>query len=217
MPFPLVRPIRNLATLFTLATSLALTSTTHAQDSANHSAVPESAGWEFGLSAGQAQLDKDAAAKAYIGDSADLFTLNVQYYFANSPWMINAGGGSLSYDDQLGFSQVVREEYSGDTYSKDSSASGTILFIEAGANYPLNAALFLQGRLGLSSVFGSSRSIENCKNCWEEDFDINGGAYGSFTFGGTIANKVELALQYQYYLSGDLASAVSLNIGSHFF
>ncbi|MFO1368676.1 MAG: hypothetical protein U1F46_06730 [Marinagarivorans sp.] len=209
----LIKPIA------TLITTAALTFSTLAlAESQNPRAMqPEFAGWEFGLSAGQAQLDKEAAAQAFIGDSADLFTLNVQYYFANSPWMINAGGGSLSYDDQLGFNQLVREEYSGDTYSKDSSASGTLLFVEAGANYPLNSALFLQGRVGLSSVFGSSRHIDNCKNCWEEDFDINGGAYGSFTFGGTIANTVELALQYQYYLSGDLASTISLNIGSHFF
>lgn len=209
--------IKPIATLIAATALLTLSSLALAEGQSPRAMQPEFAGWEFGLSAGQARLDKEAAAQAFIGDSADLFTLNVQYYFANSPWMINAGGGSLSYDDQLGFNQLVREEYSGDTYSKDSSASGTLLFVEAGANYPLNSALFLQGRVGLSSVFGSSRHIDNCKNCWEEDFDINGGAYGSFTFGGTIANTVELALQYQYYLSGDLASTISLNIGSHFF
>jgi hypothetical protein len=204
-----------IAALFTLTASIATSAWAQGQD--NRSLVPDSPGWEFGLSAGQAKIDKEAAAKAYIGDSADLFTLNLHYYFAGSPWMINAGGGSLDYDDQLGFSQLVRDEYSGDTYSKDSSASGTILFAEAGAHYPLNSVVFLEGRLGLNTIFGSSRSIDNCKNCWEEDFDINGGAYGSLSFGGTIADTVEIALQYQYYLSGDLASSISLNIGSHFF
>lgn len=180
-------------------------------------AVPETSGWEFGLSAGQTWLDSEAAAQAAIDDRAELFLLNVQYYFAATPWMINFGGGSLGYDDYSGFSQTVQEQYSGDTYSKDSSASGTILFIEGGANYPINTALFVQGRLGLSSVFGSSRNIDNCDNCYEEDFDIGGGAYGALTFGGTIADTVEVSLQYHYYLSGDLESSLSLNVGSHFF
>lgn len=207
----------NPSRILTGAIALLFASAACASDPSKFQTVPKTSGWEFGLSAGQTHIDSAAATDAYIGDSADIFTLNIQYYFANSPWMLNAGGGSLSYDDQLGFSQVVREEYTGDIYTKDSAARGTILFIEGGANYPINPALFLQGRLGLSSVFGSSRSIDNCSNCQEEDFDINGGSYGSVTFGGTIADKVEIALQYQYYLSGDLTSTVSLNVGSHFF
>ncbi|MEY4588215.1 MAG: hypothetical protein RL497_291 [Pseudomonadota bacterium] len=203
--------------LITGLNTLLLTSAVLAETPSPIKTVPNTAGWEFGLSYGQTHIDTQAAFNADIGDSADVFTLNVQYYFANSPWLLNAGGGSLSYDDKQGYSQTVRNKDTGEVLTKDSSADGTILFIEGGANYPINSALFVQGLVGLDTVFGSSRSIDYCDDCTKKSFDINGGAYGLVKFGGTIADTVEVSLQYQYYLSGDLTSSASLNIGSHFF
>ena len=57
--------------------------------------------------------------------------------------MINAGGGSLSYDDQLGFNQLVREQYSGDTQQRLISQRHPIV-CGGRCKLPLISALFLQ-------------------------------------------------------------------------
>jgi len=107
-------------TALTALSALILTSAALASEPGGVKTSPEYAGWEFGLTLGQTQIDSNAAGKADIGDTADTFTLYAEYYFANSPWVVNGGLGYLGYDDKAGYSQMVQEQYSGKTYTKNS-------------------------------------------------------------------------------------------------
>lgn len=179
-------------------------------------AVPETSGWEFSIQYQKLSLDAQAAKGEFIKDSANSFKLGVDYFFANSPWTLGGGFGVIDYSDTAGFSQLVEDNF-GDRYTKSSDATATRLFLETGVTYPLGLGqAFLVGKVGLETLLSSERSIENCDNCASEDIDIDAGPYGLVRF-GTLVGPVELALDYQYYLSGDLTSGVGISLSSHFY
>lgn len=199
---------------YVISTLLLTAGFAQAQESAK---VPRTAGWEMQLFAEHITFDSEAADRQYIGQSSTAFGLNVDYYFANSPMTFGGGVEYVPYSDNAAYSQTVRDNY-GDVSSESSDASATALYLELGVNYPLNAngSLFAMAKLGANTLLDSSRAITYCSDCYEEDIDISGGAYTTLQL-GAVMSQVELGLQYKYYLSGDIESAIGISLGSHFF
>lgn len=175
---------------------------------------PTRGGWEWGGYIEHINIDPEVASREWIEDSANALALGAEYYVPNS--MLTLGGGFefLAYSDKADFSQRVEDIY-GDTRSESSDASAAAAYAEVGLNFPLDA-MFITAKLGANTLFSSSRSISNCEDCYEDDIDINGGAYLQAQF-GTVIGWAELSLVYKHYLSGDLESAAGVSLTRHFF
>jgi hypothetical protein len=74
---------------------------------------------------------------------------------------------------------------------------------------------FFSVRGGVSGILGSERSISNCRNCYSEDIEIDGGVYGVLGIGQTLGN-LDLSLQFQQYFSGDLDNTLRLKLSGAF-
>ncbi len=175
---------------------------------------PRFGGWELNGFFEQVTINSDAAAKSLIDTSAPSFGIGGEYYFANSLLIVGGGLEGLAYSDNNKFSQAVRDNY-GKTYDASSSASGTSLFVDAGIHYPLPNSLFVSAKVG-ATIVSSSRSIDNCNDCYKESIKIGGGGY-ALAQTGVAFDSFELSLSYKQYLSGDLESGLGLGISTHFY
>lgn len=174
--------------------------------------------WTFEGMINHVSLDEAAAAKGGVEDSA--FSLGILANYEQSMWMTTLQGEIVFYDDRESFDEAVRSNF--DDYSVETSSASALLV--GGAFGPIKyfknsddslnqAAIY--GQLGFNAVLSSERSIDNCRNCTEEDIDINGGAF--FRAGAKYNfSPVSLGLSYSVYLSGDLDSITSFTIGSTF-
>jgi hypothetical protein len=111
----------------------------------------------------------------------------------------------------------VRDNWYGDEGYEESDANALMLFAEYGPKYRFGQdnMSFFTVRGGVSGMLASERSISNCSNCYEEDIEIDGGVYGVLGIGQTLGS-LDLSLQFQQYLSGDLDNTVRLKLSGAF-
>ena len=174
--------------------------------------------WTWTMSLSNLTIDSDAADNNRVDDSG----LAIGFYgdFQMNSWLTTIGAEVVVYDDNDGFSQEVVGTgafNNGDRSRASSDATGVVLSVATGYQWFFgendNISAALQG--GFGAMVSSSREIANCSNCYSEDINIDGGAFAkaslirngeSWRVGGFV----------QQYLSGDLGTAIGIQIGSSF-
>jgi hypothetical protein len=161
-------------------------------------------------------IDKDAAWLEGIDDSATAIGFAAERYTDSNDFTLSLGASFLIYNDNDEFAQYV-EDYWGDTDYSESDADAFMLFAEYGPKYRFGANNmgFFTARAGISGILGSERSISSCSNCYSEDIDIKGGAYGLLGVGQTFG-RVDIGLQFKQYFSGDLDNSLGFKISGAF-
>lgn len=182
-----------------------------------NSAPLRQTGWSFSGHVDHVNIDKEAAAEpdAYVKDTATAVGAAAEYYSSDSENTLSLGASILFYRDNAEFSQYVRDWYGGGY--EDSDANAFMLFAEYGPKYRFgrdNMSFFLV-KGGISGILASERGISNCSNCYEEDIEIDGGAYGVVGIGQTLGS-LDISLQFQQYFSGDLDNSLRLKIAGAF-
>ncbi|WP_331344069.1 hypothetical protein [Cellvibrio sp. UBA7661] len=173
-------------------------------------------GWSWSGHVDHINIDKQAAAEQWIEDTAVAIGGAAEYYASDSENTLSLGASLLFYRDNAEFSQYV-EDYWGDESYEESDANALMLFAEYGPKYRFGRdnMSFFSVRGGVSGILGSERSISNCRDCYSEDIEIDGGVYGLIGIGQTLG-RIDLSLQFQQYLSGDLDNTLRLKISGAF-
>jgi hypothetical protein len=173
-------------------------------------------GWSWSGHVDHVTIDTQAASEQWIEDTATAIGGAAEYYSSKTENTLVLGANILFYRDNAEFSQYV-EDYWGDVDYTESDANAFMLFAEYGPKYRFgqNNMSFVTLRGGVSGILGSERSISNCSNCYSEDIDINGGVYGVLGIGQTLGS-LDLCLQFQQYLSGDLDNTLRLKLSGAF-
>lgn len=211
MPNLLTRSIRLLPLCAALASLPALADPEYVSKT-----YGPTSGWSWSGHVDKINIDKTAAAEQGIEDSLIAIGGAAEYYTGDSDMTLSIGLSFISYDDNAEFGQYV-EDYWGDGYYSSSDASGGQAFIEYGPKYKFGAndQSFFTVRGGLSGIFFSERSISSCSNCYSEDIDIDGGAYGVLGIGQKLG-YLDLGLQFHQYFTGDLDNGFRLKLSSSF-
>lgn len=173
-------------------------------------------GWSWSGHVDHVTFDKEAAAKQFIKPTATAVGGAAEYYSSKSENTLVLGASILLYRDNAEFAQYV-EDYWGDVDYAESDANAFMLFAEYGPKYRFGQdnMSFVTVRGGLSGVLASERSISNCRNCYSEDIEIDGGVYGVLGIGQTLG-RLDLSLQFQQYFSGDLDNTIRLKLSGAF-
>ena len=140
-----------------------------------------------------------------------------EYYSSNSENTLSLGVNLLFYRDNAAFGQYVEDYWDGDVDYEESDANAFMLFAEYGPKYRFGQdnMTFVTIRGGLSGILASERSISNCRNCYAEDIEIDGGLYGVIGIGQTLG-RLDLGLQFQQYFTGDIDNSVRLKLSGAF-
>ena len=204
--------------LHSLAFGACLTAASSFAASPQNNSAPaaDRTGWSWSGHVDHVTIDAEAARAQGINEGATAIGGAAEYYSTASENTLSLGTSILFYRDNAEFSQYV-ESYWGDEEYSESDANALMLFAEYGPKYRFGQhnTGFLSVRAGVSAILGSERSISNCSNCYSEDIDIDGGVYGLLGIGQTLG-RLDLSLQYQQYLSGDLDNTVRLKLSSAF-
>jgi hypothetical protein len=173
-------------------------------------------GWSWSGHVDHVTIDSQAADEQWIKDTATAVGGSAEYYSSKTENTLVLGASILFYSDKAEFAQYV-EDYWGDVDYSDSDANAFMLFAEYGPKYRFGRdnMTFFSVRGGVSGILGSERSISNCRNCYSEDIEIDGGVYGVLGIGQTLGN-LDLSLQFQQYFSGDLDNTLRLKLSGAF-
>jgi len=150
----------------------------------------------FGL--GNATFDPITAFTQGVEDDALALEFGYERRLS-SGFVWGAGLNWYAYSDNNGFS-VQTESVFGNVAFSDSSASGISGFGELGYSYTPSKKIELSLVAGYELMLSSSRSIGNCNNCPSEDID----------------NMWTLGLSYSGYVSADVESLITLQVGKRF-
>ncbi len=211
MPSPKLN--RTLVNLCCALATLAASPLVFAQ---NRPAPQATGGWSWSGHVDHVTLDKEAAFSQGVDKTATALGFAGEYYTNTSEMTLSLGMNVLLYNDNDEFVQYVHD-YWGDSSYEKSDASGLMLFAEYGPKYRVGAdnLSFLVVRGGVSAIVASERSISDCRNCYSEDIDINGGVYGVLGVGRTLGS-LDISLQYQQYFSGDIDNSIRLKLSGAF-
>lgn len=173
-------------------------------------------GWSWSGHVDHINIDKEAAASQFIENTALAVGGAAEYYSSASESTLSLGINVLFYRDKAPFGQYVDGYWSGVDY-EESDANAFMLFAEYGPKYRFGQdnMTFVTIRGGLSGILASERSISNCRNCYSEDIEIDGGLYGVLGIGQTLGS-FDLGLQFQQYFSGDLDNSIRLKLSGAF-
>lgn len=173
-------------------------------------------GWSWSGHVDHVTIDSQAAAEQWIEGTATAIGGAAEYYSSKTENTLVLGTSILFYRDNAEFSQYV-EDYWGDTDYSESDATAIMIFAEYGPKYRFgqNNMSFFTVRGGVSGMLYSERAISSCSNCYSEDIDIEGGAYGVLGVGQTLGS-LDLSVQFQQYLSGDLDNTIRLKLSGAF-
>jgi hypothetical protein len=168
--------------------------------------------WNFSVDLDSMKINSDAAEREYIDDKATVLGFAAEYDTGKNGIVVGGGFDLISYDDNAGFDQNTNRG------NKSSNASGSLLYVEAGPtlHFGTEAKAFFDARLGYSHMMQSERSIDYCSNCYSEDINIDGGAYGTLAIGRLLGDHFALSLEYQQFFSGDLDNSLGLKFGYHY-
>lgn len=158
--------------------------------------------WKFGAHIGVDTLDSEAAANSWIEDSA--WNVGGSASYAKGRWLTSFGLSILVYDDNAGFSQET-ENYFGDTETSDSAATGALLSFAFGPKWHFGEYqdTMVSTQAGVGVMIMSSRSIPNCSDCYEEDIDINSGAFLKAAVLQNSGRVGAFGIGVTQYVSGD--------------
>lgn len=204
---------RFIASLAFLFSCIAGSSSALAQQQ-NQAASYGSWGWSGHID--HVNFDKEAAWEEGIEDNATAIGFAAEYYTNTSEMTLSLGMDFLFYRDNAAFTQYV-EDYWGDVDYEESDANAITVFAEYGPKYrfgPGNSS-FVVIRGGGTAVLFSERSISNCRNCYHEDIDIEGGLYGVLGVGHTLG-IFDFSLQFQQYFTGDIDNSIRLKMAGAF-
>lgn len=173
-------------------------------------------GWSWSGHVDHINIDKEAAFSQGIEDTALAVGGAAEYYSSASESTLSLGINVLFYRDNAAFGQYVESYWSGVDY-EESDANAFMLFAEYGPKYRFGQdnMTFVTIRGGVSGILASERSINNCRNCYSEDIEIDGGLYGVLGIGQTLGS-LDLGLQFQQYFSGDLDNSIRLKLSGAF-
>ncbi len=166
----------------------------------------------FGL--GNAAFDPAIAFTQGVEDDALALEFGYEKRL-HSGFVWGAGINWYAYSDNNGFS-VQTEGVFGGVERSDSSASGLSGFGELGYSYTPSKKIELSLMAGYELMLSSSRSVSNCSNCPSEDIDIDTGAYFNPKVVYTFDNMWTLGLSYNSYVSSDVESLISIQLGKRF-
>lgn len=199
-----------------LLSTCLLASASFAAPSANNPNNADYTGWSWSGHVDHVSIDSQAAAEQWIKDSATAIGGAAEYYSSKTENTLVLGGSVLLYRDNAEFAQYV-EDYWGDVDYNESDATAFMLFAEYGPKYRFGQdnMSFFTVRGGVSGIFASERGISNCRNCYSEDIEIDGGVYGVLGIGQTLG-RFDLGVQFQQYLSGDLDNTIRLKFSGAF-
>ena len=159
-------------------------------------------------------LDDEAATREGVGDDGFAFGIFGEYRPATHVGL-SLGFGGVFLDDQEQFEQQVLIEnvFDDDEISTESSdVFGFYGVAEVTGWLPLGAedTVQLGGAVGYKYI-SVDREISNCRNCREEDVDLDGGVYLSPQ---VLLNfpHVAVSLGYEFFLSGDVEGIVAGNV-----
>ena len=161
-------------------------------------------------SLGMSSIDSQVASTEGVDDSATYFRFGWEKQ--QTSLIYGFGISGLLYDDDESFSQRV-EDFTGDQFDEGSSASGIALLGEVGYRHVLNGFVQLDGILGLEYMMSSSRGIDNCRNCYSEDIEVDSGVYVSPRVIFKTDRSFYFGMDYRVYLSGDIENGVTLLLG----
>lgn len=177
----------------------------------------EYSGWSWSGNIDHIGITKEVANRpdVLVGTDATAIGFAGEYFTSASEMTYTLGFNYLMYNDNNEFEQYVHDWY-GSSYQQ-SDASAMMLYAEAGPRYRFGARgmSFFTARAGVSGIFASSRSISNCSNCYSEDINIDGGLYGVLGVGHNFGN-VDISLQFQQYITGDLDNSLRLKFSTSF-
>jgi hypothetical protein len=199
-----------------LGASLLTSTTFAAAPTSNNPNNADYTGWSWSGHVDHVTIDSEAAAEQWIEDSATAIGGAAEYYSSKTENTLVLGASVLLYHDNAEFAQYV-EDYWGDVDYTESDATAFMLFAEYGPKYRFGQdnMSFFSVRGGVSGILASERSISNCSNCYSEDIEIDGGVYGVLGIGQTLGS-LDLSLQFQQYLSGDLDDTIRLKLSGAF-
>jgi hypothetical protein len=212
MKTSLLKISRALLTTVLLGTSFTVFAATPQANPANANYT----GWSWSGHVDHINIDKEAAFSQGIKDTAIAVGGAAEYYSSNSENTLSLGINVLFYRDNAAFGQYVDDYWSGVDY-EESDANAFMLFAEYGPKYRFGRdnMTFVTIRGGISGILASERSISNCRNCYSEDIEIDGGVYGVIGIGQTLG-RLDLGLQFQQYFSGDLDNSLRLKLSGAF-
>lgn len=208
----------TLLTTCLLGVTLLATTTVAAApySSSNNPNNADYTGWSWAGHVDHVTIDSQAAAEQWIEDTATAIGGTAEYYSSKTENTLVLGVNFLFYRDNAAFAQYV-EGYWGDVDYTESDANAFMVFAEYGPKYRFGQdnMTFVTVRGGVSGMLFSERAISFCSNCYSEDIDIDGGAYGVLGIGQTLGS-LDLSLQFQQYFSGDLDNTVRLKLSGAF-
>lgn len=175
--------------------------------------------WAFTVSVEQVSFDEEQAAspEALIDDSAPALNFEAEYFF-HQHYSTSFGLSLISYDDHASFTQRTEDNF-GDRDTSKSDAIGIPVYGELGYKRFLGpqGKTYVTARAGYSVMLSSERSISNCSNCYEEDIEIDGGAYAALGAGIKLGTSWLLGVQYKNYFSGDFTRSAGVNLSYMYF
>ncbi|RZA06065.1 MAG: hypothetical protein EOO68_05660 [Moraxellaceae bacterium] len=175
-------------------------------------------GWSWAAHVDHINISDDVANRpdVLVGDTATALGVAAEYFTGGNNMTYSVGLNYIFYNDNNEFSQYIDDYWSGYGY-EESDAGGFMAYVEVGPEYHFGAdgLSFFTVRGGYSGIFSSERSISNCDNCYSEDINIDGGAYGVLGVGRSLG-YLNVGVQFQQYFSGDLNNAIRLTLSGSF-
>lgn len=167
---------------------------------------PAFAGWSLGGYLEHLSLDSETAAQEGVEESALALGFSADY-FSERLMAISLGTAFVVYDDNREFRQLVEVDGGfddGDIRSESSDASAVLVYADFGPRFAFGAdnSSHFAAKVGFANFLYSERSIGFCENCYEEDIDIDGGAYVQTALGHSFG-RVNLGFMYNRYLDED--------------
>ncbi len=169
-------------------------------------------GWSFGLNFDRLSLDADAAKRddIQLQKEADVFGISAEYFTSDSDMTYAVGLNYISYGDNNPFFYEHRNGY-----YEQSDAHAFMVYGEAGPKFRIggDGMTFVNVKMGVSSIFGSERSID-C-DCVSEELSLDGGLYGSLGLGHSFG-WLDVSVNFQQYFTGDLDNSLGLKFSTSF-
>ena len=172
-------------------------------------------GWAWAFTMESIQLEDEAADREGVGDDTYAFGVKAEYLLSDF-YSVNLGGSFVLFEDTYEFTQFVRGRY-GDVNYRESDVTGLQLYVDAGPIFFVDrdGRFAVSPRFGVSNISLTERSISDCFDCYEENVNIDTGAYGAlnlkYDFGSFVG---ELSLIKQ--VESDQDSAIRIGFQSHF-
>jgi hypothetical protein len=169
-------------------------------------------GWSFGVNLDRLNLKEDAANREDIQlqQEADVLGVSAEYFTSDSDMTYAVGLNFISYGDNNPF---FYEHHSG--WYEQSDAHAFMVYGEAGPRFRIggDGMTFVSVKMGLSSIFGSERSVD-C-DCVSEELNLDGGVYGSLGLGHSFG-WLDVSVNFQQYFTGDLDNSLGLKFATSF-